>query len=70
MEGPQNPDFSFQEKSGQDGAQCLALGLALLGFTGDEMQLLGVSHDCIPFYLKMTKLLIKIFFLHLALEKN
>lgn len=56
----------------EDGAGTAAgrAGCPCTGLLRDEMQLLGVSCNGVSFYLKMTKPLIRIFFLHLALEKK
>lgn len=50
------------------GAGCA--GCPRVGLLEDQMQILGVSCNRSPFYLKTTNPLIRIFFLHLALEKK
>jgi len=71
QDGPGEQGAAGGARSG-DGAGTAAgrAGCPRTGSLGDEMQTLGVSCNGVPFYLKTTKPLIRIFFLHLALEKK
>lgn len=57
-------------RAGGVGAGAGSAGCPHMGLLGDQMQLLAVSCNRLPFYLKTTNPLIRIFFLNLALEKK